>query len=70
MLFLLGYCKLNRSSFKCYRAEAPLLLEDLDFAAALGGSASDTGLKKKKTAKKATKANLMFSCSFLFHTLY
>ncbi|XP_044079838.1 helicase-like transcription factor isoform X2 [Siniperca chuatsi] len=34
--------------------EAPILLEDLDFAAALGGSASDTGSKKKKTAKKAT----------------
>ncbi|KAM9341379.1 helicase-like transcription factor [Symphorus nematophorus] len=34
--------------------EAPVLLEDLDFAAALGGSASDTVSKKKKTAKKAT----------------
>ncbi|XP_028420940.1 helicase-like transcription factor isoform X1 [Perca flavescens] len=33
--------------------EAPVMLEDLDFAAALGGSAADTGLKKKKTAKKA-----------------
>ncbi|XP_078133618.1 helicase-like transcription factor isoform X2 [Sander vitreus] len=33
--------------------EAPVLLEDLDFAAALGGSAADTGLKKKKTVKKA-----------------
>ncbi|KAI3367556.1 hypothetical protein L3Q82_026400 [Scortum barcoo] len=30
---------------------APLLLEDLDFAAALGGSASDTGSKKKKPKK-------------------
>ncbi|TKS86879.1 Helicase-like transcription factor [Collichthys lucidus] len=34
--------------------EAPVLLEDLDFAAALGGSASDSGSKKKK--KTATKA--------------
>nr|XP_020472266.1 helicase-like transcription factor isoform X2 [Monopterus albus]XP_020472267.1 helicase-like transcription factor isoform X2 [Monopterus albus] len=35
--------------------EAPVLVEDLDFAAALSGSASDTGLKKKKkTTKKAT----------------
>ncbi|XP_074517605.1 helicase-like transcription factor [Sebastes fasciatus] len=34
--------------------DAPTFLEDLDFAAALGGSAADTGLKKKKTAKKAT----------------
>ncbi|XP_038585569.1 helicase-like transcription factor isoform X2 [Micropterus salmoides] len=34
--------------------DAPVLLEDLDFAAALGGSASDTSSKKKKTAKKAT----------------
>ncbi|XP_049452443.1 helicase-like transcription factor isoform X1 [Epinephelus fuscoguttatus] len=34
--------------------EAPVLLDDLDFAAALGGGASDTGFKKKKTAKKAT----------------
>ncbi|XP_032356115.1 helicase-like transcription factor isoform X2 [Etheostoma spectabile] len=34
--------------------EAPVMLEDLDFAAALGGSAADTGLKKKKkTGKKA-----------------
>ncbi|XP_030247907.1 helicase-like transcription factor [Sparus aurata] len=34
--------------------EASVFLEDLDFAAALGGSATDTGVKKKKTAKKAT----------------
>ncbi|XP_070698895.1 helicase-like transcription factor [Pempheris klunzingeri] len=34
--------------------EAPVFLEDLDFAAALSGSTSDTGSKKKKTAKKAT----------------
>ncbi|XP_056248921.1 helicase-like transcription factor [Seriola aureovittata] len=33
---------------------ATVLLEDLDFAAALGGSASDTAPKKKKAAKKAT----------------
>ncbi|TMS21695.1 Helicase-like transcription factor [Larimichthys crocea] len=33
--------------------EAPVLLEDLDFAAALGGSASDSGSKKKKTATKS-----------------
>ncbi|XP_026157815.1 helicase-like transcription factor [Mastacembelus armatus] len=31
--------------------KGPVLLEDLDFAAALGGSASDTGIKKKKTTK-------------------
>ena len=31
-----------------------MLLEDLDFAAALGGSAADSGTKKKKTGKKAT----------------
>lgn len=37
--------------------EAPVLLEDLDFAAALGGSASDTGSKKKKTAKKAASTS-------------
>lgn len=29
------------------------LFEDLDFAAALSGSASDTGPKKNKTAKKS-----------------
>ncbi|XP_036927016.1 helicase-like transcription factor [Acanthopagrus latus] len=34
--------------------EASVFLEDLDFAAALGGSATDTGAKKKKTTKKAT----------------
>nr|XP_046268617.1 helicase-like transcription factor isoform X2 [Scatophagus argus] len=33
--------------------EAPVLLEDLDFAAALGGSASETATKKKKASKKA-----------------
>ncbi|XP_067471478.1 helicase-like transcription factor isoform X2 [Thunnus thynnus] len=33
--------------------EGPVLLEDLDFAAALGGSTSDTSSKKKKTDKKA-----------------
>ncbi|XP_041668847.1 helicase-like transcription factor [Cheilinus undulatus] len=33
--------------------EAPVLLEDLDFAAALGGSASETGPKKKKTSSKS-----------------
>ncbi|XP_050933964.1 LOW QUALITY PROTEIN: helicase-like transcription factor [Lates calcarifer] len=33
---------------------APVLLEDLDFAAALSGSASDTAPKKKKTDKKTT----------------
>ncbi|AWP16235.1 putative helicase-like transcription factor [Scophthalmus maximus] len=32
---------------------APVLLDDLDFAAALGGSASDAAPKKKKTANKA-----------------
>ncbi|KAM7403382.1 hypothetical protein PAMA_004028 [Pampus argenteus] len=37
------------------RKEAPVLLEDLDFTAALDGSASHTGLKKK-TAKKAAPA--------------
>ncbi|XP_039992700.1 helicase-like transcription factor [Xiphias gladius] len=31
----------------------PVLLEDLDFAAALGGSPPDTAPKKKKTTKKA-----------------
>ena len=36
-----------------YCAEAPVLLDDLDFAAALGGLAADTGVKKKKTSKKA-----------------
>ncbi|XP_070776033.1 helicase-like transcription factor [Enoplosus armatus] len=40
--------------------EAPVLLEDLDFAAALGGSAS--GSKKKKTAKKATPKLSVESC--------
>ncbi|CAJ1074379.1 helicase-like transcription factor isoform X1 [Xyrichtys novacula] len=36
------------------KQEAPVLLEDLDFAAALGGSAPDqSAKKKKKTAKKA-----------------
>lgn len=35
-------------------AEARVLQEDLDFAAALGGFASDSGFKKKKTSKKAT----------------
>ncbi|KAK5917223.1 hypothetical protein CgunFtcFv8_012130 [Champsocephalus gunnari] len=34
-------------------AEAPVLLEDLGFAAALGGSAADSATKKKKTGKKA-----------------
>ncbi|XP_035529657.1 helicase-like transcription factor [Morone saxatilis] len=34
--------------------EAPVFMEDLDFAAALGGSASDISSKKKKIAKKAT----------------
>ncbi|XP_019963813.2 helicase-like transcription factor [Paralichthys olivaceus] len=33
---------------------ATVLLEDLDFAAALGGAASDTAPKKRKTANKAT----------------
>ncbi|CAK6979998.1 helicase-like transcription factor [Scomber scombrus] len=33
--------------------EAPVLLEDLDFAAALCGSSSDTAFKKKKTTVKA-----------------
>ncbi|KAM3595017.1 uncharacterized protein V6R79_017166 [Siganus canaliculatus] len=32
--------------------EAPVLLEDLDFAAALCGTSSDAGAKKKKTVKK------------------
>ncbi|XP_076604419.1 helicase-like transcription factor isoform X2 [Chaetodon auriga] len=36
------------------RKPSKVLLEDLDFAAALGGSASDTGSKKKKTSKKPT----------------
>ncbi|XP_058471850.1 helicase-like transcription factor [Solea solea] len=37
---------------------APKLLDDLDFAAALSGSAApDTASKKKKTAKKATPAS-------------
>ncbi|XP_020494331.2 helicase-like transcription factor [Labrus bergylta] len=33
--------------------EAPVFLEDLDFAAALGGSVSDTGSKKKRPSKKS-----------------
>nr|XP_019963813.1 PREDICTED: helicase-like transcription factor [Paralichthys olivaceus] len=33
---------------------ATVLLEDLDFAAALGGAASDTAPRKRKTANKAT----------------
>ncbi|XP_059208866.1 helicase-like transcription factor isoform X2 [Centropristis striata] len=36
------------------RKPSKVFLEDLDFAAALAGPAADTGLKKKKTAKKAT----------------
>ncbi|XP_034714305.1 helicase-like transcription factor [Etheostoma cragini] len=32
--------------------EAPVMLEDLDFAAALGGSAADTSIKKKKKSGK------------------
>ena len=35
-----------------WNAVAPVLLEDVDFAAALGGAASDP--KKKKTANKAS----------------
>uniref|UniRef100_A0A673C965 Helicase-like transcription factor n=1 Tax=Sphaeramia orbicularis TaxID=375764 RepID=A0A673C965_9TELE len=34
-----------------YDAESTVLLEDLDFAAALSGSTSDAGFKKKKTNK-------------------
>ncbi|XP_029973558.1 helicase-like transcription factor [Salarias fasciatus] len=33
--------------------EAPVLLDDMDFAAALSGSTTNTTAKKKKTAKKA-----------------
>lgn len=36
-----------------FGAEAPVLEEDLDFAAALGGSVSGTDSKKKKTAKNS-----------------
>ncbi|XP_040915954.1 helicase-like transcription factor isoform X2 [Toxotes jaculatrix] len=36
------------------KPKTPVLLEDMDFAAALGGLASDTAMKKKKTAKNAT----------------
>uniref|UniRef100_H2MA84 Helicase like transcription factor n=2 Tax=Oryzias latipes TaxID=8090 RepID=H2MA84_ORYLA len=43
--------------------EAPVLLEDLDFAAALSGS-SDTGPKKKKTSQKSTlKDSVESSCT-------
>lgn len=43
------------------RRPSKVLLEDLDFAAALGGSAADTSLKKKKTTKKATPTLSMVS---------
>ncbi|XP_075873771.1 helicase-like transcription factor isoform X2 [Nelusetta ayraudi] len=36
--------------------ESSAFLEDLDFAAALGGTSSDTSFKKRKTDKKATAA--------------
>uniref|UniRef100_A0A671VJG4 Helicase like transcription factor n=1 Tax=Sparus aurata TaxID=8175 RepID=A0A671VJG4_SPAAU len=49
-LIFFTLCLNNYSSCE----EASVFLEDLDFAAALGGSATDTGVKKKKTAKKAT----------------
>ncbi|RVE57448.1 hypothetical protein OJAV_G00216470 [Oryzias javanicus] len=40
--------------------EAPVLLEDLDFAAALSGS-SDTGPKKKKTSQKSSLKDVVES---------
>ncbi|XP_012731197.2 helicase-like transcription factor isoform X2 [Fundulus heteroclitus] len=41
--------------------EGPVLFEDLDFAAALSGSTSDTGLKKKKTAEKKQSVEVSIS---------
>ncbi|XP_071354001.1 helicase-like transcription factor [Trachinotus anak] len=50
-----GTSKEKMKATKRKPSKGPIvLLEDLDFAAALGGSASDTAPKKKKTAKKAT----------------
>lgn len=46
------------------------MLEDLDFAAALGGSAADTGLKKKKTAKKPGPTLSEFQQSTCFYLLF
>ncbi|XP_034531101.1 helicase-like transcription factor [Notolabrus celidotus] len=46
-------CKGEMKAIK-RKQEAPLFLEDLGFAAAMGGSASDLGSKKKKIVKKAT----------------
>lgn len=45
-------------------AEAPVLLEDLDFAAALCGSSSDTGVKKKKTTVKASPSQSELTAYF------
>lgn len=42
-----------------FGAEGPVLEEDLDFAAALGGVISGTDSKKKKIAKKATSSTFI-----------
>lgn len=47
-------------------AEGSVLFEDLDFAAALSGSTSDTGSKKKKTDKKSSLTQSEFQqCIFI-----
>ncbi|XP_074547620.1 helicase-like transcription factor isoform X2 [Halichoeres trimaculatus] len=48
-------CKGETKAIK-RKPEAPVMLEDLDFAAALGGSTSDLGSKKKKIVKKKSPA--------------
>ncbi len=50
-MFKIRLVRTNKINSVILCAEAPVLLEDQDFAAALGGSAPDTLPKKKKTAK-------------------
>uniref|UniRef100_A0A672JGY0 Helicase-like transcription factor n=1 Tax=Salarias fasciatus TaxID=181472 RepID=A0A672JGY0_SALFA len=59
-------------SLDALHAEAPVLLDDMDFAAALSGSTTNTTAKKKKTAKKANPTQSQSGqhtciwCLFLF----